>query len=177
MVIEPSLCGRTLTSTDAFWPFVIVPSGHVTVPLDCEQAPCEGVAETKVTPAGRVSVTWTPVAVDGPPLAAVSVYVRSWPATTGSGESDLVSDRSTAESTAVKTLAVLFPESGSSTLEVTLAWLPTEPGDCGLTLISTVTSWPFTSVPSEQLTVPLDCEHDPWEGVAESNVTPAEGCR
>jgi hypothetical protein len=32
-----------------------------------------GVAETKVAPAGRTSVTTTPVAVDGPALATTSV--------------------------------------------------------------------------------------------------------
>ena len=72
-VIEPSLCGRTLMSTVAPWPLVIVPSGHVTVPLDSEQVPCEGVAESKVTPAGRVSETCTPVALEGPWLLTVSV--------------------------------------------------------------------------------------------------------
>ena len=54
-------------------PFAIVPSEHVTVPLDCEHVPCEGVAELKVTPAGSVSVTVTPVALDGPALATPSV--------------------------------------------------------------------------------------------------------
>ena len=34
-----------------------VPSAQVTVPADCEQVPCEGVAELNVTPAGSVSVT------------------------------------------------------------------------------------------------------------------------
>src|SRR6185436_4800541 len=72
----------------------------------------------------------------------------------------------------VTTLAVLLPLSGSATEDVTLAWLATEPGFCGLTLISTVALWPFVTVPREQVTVPLACEQVPCEGVAESNVTP-----
>jgi hypothetical protein len=47
-------------------PLAIVPSGHVTVLADCEQVPCEGVAELNVTPAGSVSLTETLVAADGP---------------------------------------------------------------------------------------------------------------
>ena len=43
------------------------------VPLDSEQLPCEGIAESYVTPAGRVSATWTPVALEGPALWAVRV--------------------------------------------------------------------------------------------------------
>ena len=73
LVIESSPCGRTLISTDAPWPFVIVPSGHVTVPLDSEQVPCEGVAESNVTPAGSESETLTLVASEGPPLCTSSV--------------------------------------------------------------------------------------------------------
>ena len=45
----------------------------MTVPLDCEQVPCEGVAELNVTPAGSVSVTVTAVAFDGPALATPRV--------------------------------------------------------------------------------------------------------
>ena len=53
-------------STVAFWLAEIVPSAQVTVPLDWEQLPCDGVAESNVTPAGRLSVTCTPVASAGP---------------------------------------------------------------------------------------------------------------
>ena len=43
------------------------------MPLDSEQVPCEGVAESNVTPAGSVSVTDTPVALDGPALATLKL--------------------------------------------------------------------------------------------------------
>jgi hypothetical protein len=73
LVIVPESWGATFTLTVAFEPDAIVPSEHVTVPLACEQLPCDGVADWYVTPAGSVSVTCTPVALEGPPLAAVSV--------------------------------------------------------------------------------------------------------
>ena len=71
LVIEPSDCGVTLIETLALPAFAIVPSAQVTVPLACEQVPWEGVAELKVTPAGSVSVTLTPLALDGPALATL----------------------------------------------------------------------------------------------------------
>jgi len=72
-VIDPGPVGWTLISTPAFPPFAIVPSAHVTVPLSCEQVPCVGMAESKVTPPGSASVKLTPVASCGPELCAVSV--------------------------------------------------------------------------------------------------------
>ena len=71
LVIEPVFWGRTLIVASAPPPLAIVPSGHVTVPLVCEHVPCEGIAESKVTPAGRVSVSCTPVAARGPALPTV----------------------------------------------------------------------------------------------------------
>ena len=66
LVIVPGAERRTLISTVALAPLASVPSAQVTVPLDSEQVPCEGVAESNVTPAGSVSVTVTPVALEGP---------------------------------------------------------------------------------------------------------------
>ena len=65
-VIVPVACGVTLIWTLALAPFAIVPSGHCDVPAACEQLPCEGVAETNVTPPGSVSLSDTPVAPEGP---------------------------------------------------------------------------------------------------------------
>ena len=62
----PAVCGLTLISTSTIAPLASVPSAQVTVPLDSEQVPCDGVADSKVTPAGRSSVKLTPVALDGP---------------------------------------------------------------------------------------------------------------
>ena len=66
LVIDPVDCGVTVIWTLALAPLASVPSGHVTVPADCEQLPCEGVAELNVTPAGSVSLMDTEVALDGP---------------------------------------------------------------------------------------------------------------
>ena len=160
-------------STVALPPFVSVPSAHVTVPDACEQLPCDGVAEPYATVLGRLSVSCTPVALRGPELATVSVYVSCWPASTGSGPSLLVSDRSAAGSTVVCAVAVRSAVSGSTTSDVMLAWLLSVPGPCGVTLIATVASASSAIVPRLQVTVPLDSmQGSPCDGVAKSNVTP-----
>ena len=74
----------------------MVPSAQVTFRLLAltVQLRCVGIAETKLTPLGRSSVTTTPVAASGPALATLIVYVSAPPAATGSGESVFVSERS-----------------------------------------------------------------------------------
>ena len=72
-MIVPAVCGVTLISTLALPSSASVSSAHVTVPLDSVQVPCEGVAESKVTPPGSVSVKLTAVAVAGPEFWTVSV--------------------------------------------------------------------------------------------------------
>src|SRR5262245_41878850 len=52
-------------------PAASVPRLQVTVPDACVQVPCDGVADTNVTPAGSVSVTVTPVAAVLPVCDAV----------------------------------------------------------------------------------------------------------
>ena len=56
----------------------------VVVPVHVQPEP---VAETRVAPAGIVSVTVTEAASEGPALEALKVYVTGWPAQAGSGES------------------------------------------------------------------------------------------
>ncbi len=172
LVIELPEDGVTLIVTPALPPLLTVPSGHVTVPAACEQLPCVGVADVKVTPPGSVSVTVTPAAEDGPALLTPIVYVSSWPEETGSGESDFVMERSATGSTVVVALALLFAGVGSATPDETLALFVIEPALCGVTLIWTLALAPFATVPNEQVTVPDACEHEPWDGVAELNVTP-----
>src|SRR5687768_9763081 len=53
-------------------PLAIAPRVQVTVVVP-EQLPCDGVAETNVVPAGRMSVTTTFDAVSGPALLTVMV--------------------------------------------------------------------------------------------------------
>ena len=50
-----------------------LPMSHETVPADSEQAPTVEVTDTKVTPAGKTSVSTTPVEVAGPLLATNNV--------------------------------------------------------------------------------------------------------
>ena len=68
----------------------MAPRRHVTVPVACEQVPCEGVADVYDTVVGRVSVTVTLLASEGPLLVTVSVYVRVFPCFTGFGAPVLV---------------------------------------------------------------------------------------
>src|SRR3954451_8920427 len=74
----------------------IVPSRQVICRLFelGSQVPCVGTDETKVTPLGSLSVTTTWVAVAGPALRTWIEYAIGLPATTGSGESDLVTETS-----------------------------------------------------------------------------------
>jgi hypothetical protein len=59
------------------------------------QLPCDGIAETKVTLAGSVSVTVTEYAVSGPPFVTVIVNVRFCPVGARPGGSVLTSPRFT----------------------------------------------------------------------------------
>src|SRR5204863_1568863 len=54
----------------------------VQTPVTLSYVPKLGLAETKVRPAGSKSVTWTPVASEGPALKAVTVYVTGEPTMT-----------------------------------------------------------------------------------------------
>ena len=112
-----------------------VPTGHTTVASATVQATPPGmlVADTKVTPAGRLSVTRTPVATDGPLLRTWMVHCASVPATTVPGPS-LTTDTSAAASTSVVAVSVLLSVDGSSGVAaVTEALLVsgpvTEPGE------------------------------------------------
>src|SRR2546423_1574316 len=69
VVLEES----TVTTRVTVWlpPFAMSPSEQVRTPAATAQLPTEGVAETRVVPAGSVSVTKTLDAVDGPVFATV----------------------------------------------------------------------------------------------------------
>ena len=68
----PADVGVTAIVTVAFAPLFKLPRLQVTVAVPL-QVPWLGIAETKVAPAGSVSVTTTPVAVSGPLLVTVTV--------------------------------------------------------------------------------------------------------
>jgi hypothetical protein len=73
-VMDPAVAGAVaLMVIVALAPEARLPTVQVTVPDACVQLPWLEVAEPKVTPAGRVSVTTTPVAGLGPLLVATTV--------------------------------------------------------------------------------------------------------
>src|SRR5437870_1903994 len=82
--IVPCWVGVTTRSTVAWAPEARSPRSHVTTPRSSEHDPWLGVADTKFTPAGSVSLTCTDVASEGPLFVTVREYVRSWPTVTGS---------------------------------------------------------------------------------------------
>ena len=65
----------------------------------------------------------------------------------------------------------LFPSLESGVDAVTEAVLVIIPGTVGSTTMSTVAVAPFPIDPRLHVTVPPDSLHDPWLGVAETNVT------
>src|SRR6185369_2761590 len=65
-----------------------------TVPAANEHVPVDGVADTKLTPAGSGSLSVTVVAGTVLTFRTVNVYVSDPPENTGSGESVFVSVRS-----------------------------------------------------------------------------------
>ena len=67
----PAAWAVTLTAIVALAPLAIGPSGQLTMPLASEQVALDGVAETKSTPAGSVSVTVAPAASSGPLFCTV----------------------------------------------------------------------------------------------------------
>ena len=54
-------------------PLFMSPRSQVTVPALCAQVGLPGETETKVTDMGRVSVSWTEVATEGPVLVTCRV--------------------------------------------------------------------------------------------------------
>ena len=65
LVSEPLAGAVTVTVTLLVWPLARVPRVQFTTPLLFKPPP---VALTKVTVAGRLSVTTTPLALEGPKL-------------------------------------------------------------------------------------------------------------
>ena len=91
-------------------PAAISPSEQVGAPLGSSAQP---LVETRVTPAGSVSVTTTFCAVSGPLLDTSIVYVRLLPEITGSTLSVLLMLRSACEMTTVSAKSMLLSRFGS----------------------------------------------------------------
>ena len=71
LMIDPVADGVTTMVTTAVAPTVRFPNAQFTVPVPLHE-PCEGVAETKLTPEGSVSLMLTFVARAGPLLDTVT---------------------------------------------------------------------------------------------------------
>src|SRR5262249_49842778 len=69
----PAALGTTSNATVAAVAGSNASSRQVTWPALLSQTPCEGSADTKVTPAGNTSVTATSLATEGPALVTVIV--------------------------------------------------------------------------------------------------------
>src|SRR5881296_2701577 len=96
-------------------------------PVMLSYVPVLGLAETKVRPAGSKSVTWTPVASEGPALMAVTVYVTGEPTMTVGLLAVLVTPTSAREVTVVGSLAESLARL-SSPPPATVASFVTDPG-------------------------------------------------
>jgi hypothetical protein len=151
-------------------PLLTVPRLQVTV-LVPEQDPTEGVADTKVVPAGRTSVTLTLAALLGPALFTVMVYVMLEPAAAVAGPL-LVIDRSAFAVTFVLAVELLLPGVGSEVVADTVAVFERLATVFAVTTRAIVGDAPALTVPRLQVTV-LVPEHEPTEGVAETKVVPA----
>ena len=140
-----------------------------------EQAQPGPVADTKVTPAGSVSVTETFAASEGPLLTTTSEYATEPPATTVAGPV-FVMARSATAVTVVTAVEVLFAGFGSLVVPATLAVLDRVaawPGAVTTTVITGAES-PVASAGAvqEAETFPTLVQTQPVP-VADTKVTPA----
>jgi hypothetical protein len=150
----PAVVGVTTIVTVALPPFAMLPRLQVTVLDPLQPLPWLGVADTNITPAGKGSVTVTPVAVLGPALPTINVYVKFCPTNTGSGDSVLVIERfAEVLPTVVVAVLLLLPVFGSDTQAVTLAVLLIVPVELVVTTMVTVAVAPLAIVPRLQVTV------------------------
>src|SRR4051794_35977766 len=76
----PTMVGETTIVIATDWPLARSPRETVTLPVAGSKVPW--LAETTVAPTGSVSITVVPVAVNGPLLVTVRVYVRFDPTVT-----------------------------------------------------------------------------------------------
>jgi hypothetical protein len=169
-VIVPAAFGVTVIVTVAKPPSAIDPRLHVTVPADCVQLPWLGAAEPKVTLAGSVSLSVTFVAVDGPRLLTVIVYVNVPPTVTGFGEPVFVTERSAVAMIVSLSVALLalfgsFTPAGGVTVAVLLS-VPVALRDNVPVAVNAAVPWSNRFTVVLMLPVPLDASQlEPVEAV------------
>src|SRR5207237_434325 len=131
-VIEPPVLGAVhVIVIEGAAPTAADARVHVTTWPATPHAQPVPVAETKVVPAGSVSVTVTVAAALGPAFETSTVYVSVAPAVTGSGASVIAIDRSALAVTVVDWLAELLPAAGSAVVAVTVALAVIDPPAVG----------------------------------------------
>jgi hypothetical protein len=159
----------TVRVREVLVPAARAPIVQVTLPAASVPPPD---AETNVVPAGIGSETVTPAASDGPLFVMPIVYVRSLPATTGSGESDFVMERSAEVFTVVVSVSELSLESGSEVVALAVAVLDRSAVLDGSTFTVNVREMlaPAASAPIVQVTVPAESVPPPE---ADTKVVPA----
>jgi len=147
-VIVPDVPGAvTVTVIAGAAPTANVARLHVTTPAASLHVHPVPEADTYVTPAGSVSSTLTPLAVDGPLFVTLNVYVNVPPTSTGSGLSLFVIARSALAVTVRSSEAVKL--SGASLLVTTDVVFVTVPA------VELVTSTSTVHVPEAAILPPL----------------------
>ncbi len=143
------------------------------------QGPALVVQERKVVCGGSGSLTWTVLAVFGPLLVTVMVYVSAFPVRTGLGEPVFARERSAGAGavTLVEAVPLLLAGFGSVTEEdATAVLVSVEPAEAvTLTTIETRTVEPDGMVPRLKVTVPLVPTAGPVQlpaGAQETKVVP-----
>src|SRR5438309_29244 len=173
LVILVALAGAFTTMVIvAVAPEASEPMLQVTVPEALVQVPWVELAETNVTPEGRVSVTVVPVAPFGPLLVAFRVYVIGAVTVAVVGPVLVIATSacSAAVCTVVDADAELLAGFGSDSLPLTVAVLVMVPTEVGLTVIVNVTLAPEASELALQVTV---TEALVQPELADMKVTPA----
>src|SRR6266542_2537694 len=137
-VILPPSVVTTTTLTEALPPDAIDPRLHTTG-LGPVHDPWLGSADTNFTESGSVSVMTTSVAWPGPPFRTVTMYVRLPPTLSGSGESEIRTDRSAGAPTSTHSpegeQVTVAPNSNLAQVEPSRSWLTSVTGNprCPLT--------------------------------------------
>ena len=119
LVIVPACVTTAWMTSPARPPLSSWPTSHC--PVDSRYAPCEGDADNSARPAGRTSVTTTPLARFGPLFETLTNRVTVSPTRAEAGSTPFDTATSARVSTRVCAVAVLFVAFGSCVLLDTLA--------------------------------------------------------
>jgi hypothetical protein len=165
-VSEPLAGAVTVTVMLLTWPLANVPNVQFTTPLLLAPPP---VALTNVMPNGKVSVTTTLLALEGPKFVTEIVYTKLLVAGTLAAPVLPIPTSATGVTVVMTGAVTLFVLLGSPVGELTVATLVREPLAGAVTVTLTLLTWPLVNVPKLQLTTPLLLAPPP---LALKNVTP-----